>query len=164
MKKKIKLLFVDDEEKFLRGMAERLKLRDLTVDAFNNPVDALEAVKSKEAYDVALLDLKMPGMDGEELLKKLKELIPAMEVIILTGHGSIESAKSTTRAGAYEYLLKPCDLDQLISAISTAYSKRVKAKNEALRAQVNAIMADAAGYNPLDVLYMLRDLEEENEA
>jgi DNA-binding NtrC family response regulator len=162
MKKKIKLLFVDDEEKFLKGMSERLKLRDLLVHSFDNGHDALEAVK-KEPYDVALIDLKMPGMHGEELLKKLKECIPAMEVIILTGHGSIESAKRTTRAGAYEYLQKPCELDELISAISTAYSKRVTAKNEALRAQVNAIMADAGGYNPIDVLHMLRDLEEQSE-
>lgn len=161
MKKKIKLLFVDDEEKFLKGMTERLKLRDLVVHAFDNGADALEAAR-KEPYDVALIDLKMPGMDGEELLNRLKELIPAMEVIILTGHGSIESAKRTTRAGAYEYLMKPCELDELISAITTAYSKRVKAKNEALRAQVNAIMADAAGYNPIDVLYMLRDLEDQD--
>jgi DNA-binding NtrC family response regulator len=163
MKKKIRLLFVDDEEKFLKGMSERLKLRDLLVHSFDNGADALEAVK-KEPYDVALIDLKMPGMDGEELLKKLKDIIPAMEVIILTGHGSIESAKRTTRAGAYEYLQKPCELDELISAISTAYSKRVTSKNEALRAQVNAIMADAGGYNPIDVLHMLRDLEEQSES
>jgi two-component system NtrC family response regulator len=162
MKRKLKLLFVDDEQKFLKNMSERLKLRDLLVHTFDNGMDALEAVK-KEAYDVALIDLKMPEMDGEELLKKLKESIPAMEVIILTGHGSIDSATRTTRAGAFEYLQKPCELDELISAISTAYSKRVKAKNEALRAQVNAIMADAAGYNPLDVLYMLRDLEDQSE-
>lgn len=163
MKKKIKLLFVDDEEKFLKGMTERLKLRDLEVHAFSNGVDALEALKKKIMFDVALIDLKMPGMDGEELLKKLKDMIPAMEVIILTGHGSIESAKRTTRAGAYEYLLKPCELDDLITAITKAYSKRVKAKNETLRAQVNAIMADAAGYSPIDVLNMLRELEERNE-
>jgi DNA-binding NtrC family response regulator len=163
MKKKIKLLFVDDEEKFLKGMTERLKLRDLEVHSFTSGQDALDSLKAKTMYDVALIDLKMPGMDGEELLKELKDLIPTMEVIILTGHGSIESAKRTTRAGAYEYLQKPCELDELLSAITTAYSKRVKAKNEALKAQVNAIMADAGGYNPMDVLRMLRDLEEQNQ-
>ena len=126
MKRQIKLLFVDDEEKFLNGMTQRLKLRDLVVHSFNNGPDALKAAKS-ETYDVALLDLKMPEMDGEELLKKLKQMMPAMEVIILTGHGSEDSAVRTFREGAYEYLMKPCELDELMSAITRAYAKRLKA-------------------------------------
>ena len=162
MKKTIKLLFVDDEEKFLKGMAERLKLRDLVVHSFSNGADALEAVK-KETYDVALIDLKMPGMDGEELLKRVKEVHPAMEVVILTGHGSLESATRTFRAGAYEYIMKPCELDELLSAITRAYAKRVKAKNAALRAQVNAIVAAAEGCSPREMLRMLQDLEDQNE-
>jgi DNA-binding NtrC family response regulator len=113
---------VDDEEKFIKSMAERLKLRDFEVFAFGNAADALEAMKQKDTCDVALIDLKMPGMDGEQLLKELKTHIPEMEDIILTGHGSIESAKRTTRAGAYEYLQKPCDLDDVISSITSAYS------------------------------------------
>ncbi len=160
MKKKIKLLFVDDEEKFRKGMTERLKLRDIVVHSFSNGVDAAKAVK-KEAYDVALLDLKMPGMDGEELLEILKETVPALEVVILTGHGSLDSATRTFRAGAYEYLMKPCELDELLSAITKAYAKRIKTKNEALRVQVDAIVAAAEGYNPREMLGMLQDLEEQ---
>ena len=161
MKRQIKLLFVDDEEKFLKGMTQRLKLRDLVVHSFSNGIDALEAA-GKEAHDVALIDLKMPEMDGEELLKKLKQMNPTMEVIILTGHGSEDSAVRTFRDGAYEYLMKPCELDELMSAIARAYAKRLKAKNEGLRDQANAIVAASKGYTPRELLRMLQDLEEED--
>ena len=160
MPKKIKLLFVDDEEKFLKSMAERLKLRDFEVFAFSNAADALDAMKQKDTCDVALIDLKMPGMDGEELLKELKTKIPEMEVIILTGHGSIESAKRTTRAGAYEYLQKPCELDDVITSITSAYSKRVKSKSEKMEAKVNDLMANVVGLSPIAILEKLRQLED----
>jgi DNA-binding NtrC family response regulator len=160
MKKQIKLLFVDDEEKFLKGMTHRLQLRDLLVHPFTNGADALNAAK-KEAYDVALIDLKMPEMDGEELLKELKQLNPSLEVIILTGHGSEDSAVRTFREGAYEYLMKPCELDELISAISRAYAKRIKAKNQALKDKTNAIIASSKEYTPRELLRMLQELDDE---
>ena len=162
MKRQIKLLFVDDEEKFLKGMTQRLKLRDLVVHSFNNGVDALKAAK-KETYDVALIDLKMPEMDGEELLKKLKQMIPTMEVIILTGHASEDSAVRTFRDGAYEYLMKPCELEELLSAICRAYAKRLKAKNQAMKDKANAIIAASKDYTPRELLRMLQDLEDESE-
>jgi DNA-binding NtrC family response regulator len=162
VKKKIKLLFVDDEPKFLSRMSERLRLRDLVVHSFGNGADALEAIKN-ETYDVALIDLKMPGMRGEELLEKIKALVPATEVVILTGHGSFESVEKTFRAGAYEYLLKPCELDDLISAITRAYARRVKARNEALTAKANSIIAASEGYQPRELLRMLEELEEDAE-
>jgi DNA-binding NtrC family response regulator len=160
MRKQIKLLFVDDEEKFLKGMTQRLELRDLAVHSFNNAADALKSAK-KESYDVALIDLRMPGMDGEELLGKLKQMIPAMEVIFLTGHGSEESAIRTFRGGAYEYLMKPCKLDELMFAISRAYAKRVKAKNQALQEKADAIISTAKDYTPRELLRMLQELEED---
>ena len=160
MKRQIKLLFVDDEEKFLKGMTERLKLRDIVVHSFNNGPDALAAAK-EETYDVALLDLKMPEMGGEELLKKLKQMMPSMEVIILTGHGSEDSAVRTFREGAYEYLMKPCELDELMSAITRAYAKRLKAKNQMLKDKTDAIIAASKDYTPRELLRMLQNLEEE---
>ncbi len=160
MKRQIKLLFVDDEEKFLKGMTERLKLRDIVVHSFNNGPDALVAAK-EETYDVALLDLKMPEMGGEELLKKLKQMMPSMEVIILTGHGSEDSAVRTFREGAYEYLMKPCELDELMSAITRAYAKRLKAKNQMLKDKTDAIIAASKDYTPRELLRMLQNLEEE---
>jgi two-component system NtrC family response regulator len=161
MKRQIKLLFVDDEERFLKGMTERLKLRDLMVHSFNNGPDALAAAK-KETYDVALLDLKMPEMDGEDVLKNLKQMNPALEVIILTGHGSEDSAVRTFREGAYEYLMKPCELDELMSAVTRAYAKRLKAKNQDLKEKANAIIASSDDYTPRELLRMLQDLEEED--
>jgi DNA-binding NtrC family response regulator len=162
MKKQIKLLFVDDEEKFLKGMTQRLELRDLVVHSFDNGIDALDSAK-KENYDVALLDLKMPEMDGEEVLKKLKQMTPALEVVILTGHGSEDSAVRTFREGAYEYLMKPCELDDLISAITRAYAKRIKAKNQILKDKANAIIAASKDYTPRELLRMLQELDEESE-
>ncbi len=160
MSEKIQVLFVDDEEKFLENMATRLRLRDLEVDTFNNGQEALDASQSKR-YDVALLDLKMPGMDGEELLLKLKERDPSLEVIILTGHGSIKSAATLTKEGAYEYLLKPCDLDDVIGALSNAFAKRVKARNEQKTARVNTLMEEAVNLSPIELLRKLEELDRE---
>jgi len=161
MEDKIKLLFVDDEEKFLDNITARLRLREIDVTAFTGGVEALEVVKHGAKYDVALIDLKMPGMDGEELLNKLKEKDPSIEVVILTGHGSVKSAASLTRSGAYEYLLKPCELDEIISAISKAYAKRIKAISETKSDKVNQLMAKAIGYGPAELLEALRKINNE---
>ena len=115
MGEKIRLLFVDDEEEFVNYMTKRLTRHEFEVHAYTNPVQALEKTQG-QSYDVGLLDLKMPEMDGEELLNRLKERDPTIEIIILTGHGSIESAFRTSKNGAYEYLNKPCDFDVLLSA------------------------------------------------
>lgn len=159
MGQKIKLLFVDDEEKFLNAMTTRLVLRELDVSSYTNGADALEAAQTK-SFDVALLDLKMPGMDGEELLGKLKELHPDLEVVILTGHGSIKSAVDLTRQGAFEYLQKPCELDALITSISNAYAKRIVARKAAKAARVEALLGKAVGYSPIELLNELKKIED----
>jgi len=105
-----------------------------------------------------LLDLMMPEMDGEELLYRLKQRDPTMEIIILTGHGSIESAFRSAQAGAYEYLLKPCDFDALVSSINTAYAKRVRALGAAQAEQVDALMERAEEMRPLTLLERLRHI------
>lgn len=161
MEKKIRLLFVDDEEKFLDNMTTRLRLRDIEVSSFTNGQDAMESVEQGARFDVALLDLKMPGMDGEELLNLLKKKDPSIEVVILTGHGSIQSAANLTRSGAYEYLLKPCELDNVIEAITNAFSKRLKAKSAEHAKKVEAVMNQAVGMSPMEILSELRKLEEE---
>jgi DNA-binding NtrC family response regulator len=126
MNRRIRLLFVDDEIDFLTYMKKRLERHDLDVVAYPDPTEALENTVG-ESFDVALLDLKMPGIDGEELLRRLKDRDPRVEIIILTGHGSIESAFRTSREGAHQYLLKPCDFDALVTSIRNAYAKRIKA-------------------------------------
>ncbi|RJO65489.1 MAG: response regulator [Myxococcales bacterium] len=160
MSGKIRLMFVDDEEKFLANTASRLRMRGIEVAAFNNGPEAL-AYAEQNPIEVALLDLKMPGMDGEEVLKKLKEKRPLVEVIILTGHGSIRSAADCTKQGAYEYLLKPCEIDEVITAISNAYARAVKAKSAHKAERVNEILAKAIGYSPIQILQELQKLDEE---
>ncbi len=160
MERQIRLLFVDDEKKFLDNMTTRLRLRDIDVSEFSDSGEALEAVEAGRRFDVALLDLKMPGMDGEELLGRIKAHDPTVEVVILTGHGSIHSAASLTRSGAYEYLLKPCELDDVIKAISSAFSKRLKAMGKKHAELVEEIMNRAVGMSPIELLTELRNLEQ----
>ena len=100
---KIKLLIVDDEVQFLNSIAQRLELRGFEVAKAVNGLEAVDITR-REKFDLALLDLKMPGMDGREVLEILKKEHKFLEVIILTGHGSFESAVECTRLGAYSYL------------------------------------------------------------
>lgn len=156
----IRLLFVDDEEKFLNNIALSLRMRYIEVSAFTSGKEALEEIKAGRRFDVALLDLKMPGMDGEELLSHIKAYDPTIEVVILTGHGSIQSAANLTRSGAYEYLLKPCDLNDVIMAITNAFSKRVKARNEQFAVRVEEVMQRAVGMSPIAILNELKKIHE----
>ena len=159
MTEKIRLMFVDDEEDFVDYMTRHLEGNNLEVRAFNSPIRALKETGG-QTFDVGLLDLKMPGMDGEELLKKLKERDPGMEIIILTGHGSIESAFRSAKVGAYEYLLKPCEFDDLVNAINNAYAKRVKALSGEKARQVEDRMKRAGGMSPLDLLTRLKKIRD----
>jgi DNA-binding NtrC family response regulator len=156
---KIRLLFVDDEKDFVTYMTKRLKRHDLDVHAYDNPVQALDETEG-HTFDVGLLDLKMPEMDGEELLKRLKQRDPRMEIIILTGHGHVESAFRTAKAGAYEYLLKPCDFDQLVASINNAYAKRIKALSQEKAGRVDELMKGASGMSPLALLKKLKKLHD----
>ena len=159
MEKKIRLLFVDDEEKFLANMATRLRLRDIEVSAFHDSREAFAEIEAGRRFDVALLDLKMPGLDGEELLKLIKASDPTVEVVILTGHGSVQSAASLTRSGAYEYLPKPCELTDVIRAITSAFSKRVTATSAAHAERVEEVMSRAVGLSPLEILGELKRIQ-----
>ena len=157
--KKIRVLFVDDEEKFLRATATRLETRGLEVHAFASGAKALNAAATTK-FHVALVDLKMPGMDGEVLLARLKELHPLVEVVILTGHGSVASAVRATQAGAYEYLQKPCELDDVLTVLSKAYAKHVAAMDSVKEAEVAELMRKAIGLGPVGLLEELRKLTE----
>ena len=155
----IQLLIVDDEKDFVTYMTKRLEHHDIEVHAFTNPVEALEKTKGNR-FDVGLLDLKMPDMDGEELLNKLKERDPRMELIILTGHGSIESAFRSAKSGAYEYLLKPCDFDGVVNSINNAYAKRIKALSQGKAAEVDNLLEQADKLRPLELLKRLKKIHD----
>ena len=160
MTKKIKLLAVDDEERFLKTLTDRLILRGFDVTAATSGDDALRAA-TEQNFDLALVDLKMPGISGERLLELLKERHPFIEVIILTGHGSIDSAVECTRLGAYGYLQKPCETVELLEVLEAAYRQRVKRKLALDEEKMSRLLASAAGESPLGILRRLREIEEE---
>ena len=118
--KEIKVLLVDDEEDFVKSLSERIKMRDLDPDVALNGEEALKLVDD-EVPDVMVLDLKMPGIDGMEVLRRVKKAYPQVQVIMLTGHGSEKDEKEARRLGAFEYLEKPTSIDTLIKYIKRAF-------------------------------------------
>jgi len=123
--KKLKVLLVDDEEQFVETLADRLEMRDLDATIAHDGEEALSAVKEQEP-DVIVLDLKMPGLDGIEVLKRVRKAYPSVEVIILTGHGSEKDEEAARRLGAFDYVKKPVDLDTLVPRIRNAFKKRMR--------------------------------------
>jgi DNA-binding NtrC family response regulator len=122
--KKIKLLLVDDESEFLETLTDRLDLRDLKTNVAYNGKQALSAVEQEEP-DVIVLDVKMPEMDGIEVLSRIKKAYPHVEVIILTGHGSEQDEQRARELGAFDYLRKPADLETLLGHIRNAFKQRM---------------------------------------
>lgn len=120
-----KVLLVDDEIEFASALAERLQLRNYDVKTASNALEAL-AVIHNYLPDVILLDLKIPGMNGIETLKTIKKIDPTIEVIMLTGHGDIKSVEEGMKNGAFEYIMKPVDINELTSKIDKAWQKRTK--------------------------------------
>jgi DNA-binding NtrC family response regulator len=127
MEHAIKLLIVDDETRFLNAIAQRLTKRGFDVRTAENGEEAIQLARS-EKFDIALLDLRMPGMDGGEVLRVLKGEHQFLEAIMLTGHGSLESAVELTRVGAFSYLPKPYELEKLIQVLREAYQARLEKK------------------------------------
>ncbi len=120
----IRLLLVDDEEDFRTTLAKRLRKRKLAVLEAGDGYQALDLARA-HPIDVAVIDVKMPGIDGLETLKRIKQLNPRVEVILLTGHASVESGLEGMKLGAYDYVMKPCDIDELVLKIEDAYQKKL---------------------------------------
>jgi len=158
-KEKINLLIVDDEEEFLNSITRSLELRDFNVVAVNRGEKAIEAAKNSP-FDIALVDLKMPGISGEETLKLLKEQHKWMEVVILTGHGAVDSAVECTKSGAYSYLQKPCELDQLLEALKDAYKKKVMNRKKIEEKKMNKLLNISISSRPREILRKLRELDQ----
>ncbi len=138
--KDFRVLLVDDETEFVQAMAERLKMRDLDADTVYDGEQALSFVEGQEP-DVMVLDLKMPGIDGMEVLRQVKKSYPKIQVIILTGHGTEKDEEEARRLGAFDYLEKPVPLDVLIKKMKQA----VKQKME--DAMVAATFAEAGQFD-----------------
>lgn len=160
MSDKIKLLIVDDEVKFLNSIAQRLEMRGFEVTKASDGQDAILKAHS-EKFDVALLDLKMPGLDGKQVLEILKKEHKYLEVIILTGHGSYESAIECTRLGAFGYLPKPYELEKLLEVLKGAYEARMKKKFEYDLIKMEKLMKIATSTSPLGILQEMKKLDDE---
>jgi DNA-binding NtrC family response regulator len=132
------ILLVDDEASFVETMAKRLGKRNLTVNTALSGQEALDILGKGGAskIDVVVLDVKMPGMDGLETLKAIKHKHPTVEVVMLTGHATVENAIEGMKGGAYDYLMKPCDLEQLLAKVDEAVQKKRQHEAKILEAKV----------------------------
>jgi DNA-binding NtrC family response regulator len=119
-----RILIVDDEERFRQTMAKLLSVRSLQAETARGGIEALEKLSAGN-FDIVILDVKMPGMSGIQALEQIKKSNPFIEVIILTGYASLDTAREITRLGAYDYLLKPYNLEELIEKIDNAFDRKI---------------------------------------
>ena len=160
---KINLLIVDDEEQFLNSIRRSLELRDFNVTTVNRGQKAIEVAR-KQPIDIALVDLKMPGMDGQETLEALKKEHKWMEIVILTGHGTIDSAASCPRSGAYSYLQKPYELDQLLSTLVSAYKTMVMNRKKIEAKKMESMLRLSMSNSPIEILKRLKEIDQAEDA
>jgi DNA-binding NtrC family response regulator len=120
---KSRLLLVDDEEQFVETLSERLTMRDYDVTTSLTGEDAIEKIKNYN-FDVVILDVRLPGIEGAEVLREIKNLKPLAEVIMLTGHGTVEMAIEGMKLGAFDFMMKPCETDDLTAKIDQAHDRK----------------------------------------
>jgi DNA-binding NtrC family response regulator len=155
----IKILLVDDEVKFLRAVSDRLAMKGFEVTTAVNGEEAIQAAK-QGGFDVAVLDLQMPGMDGTQVLKILKESHKFIEIIMLTGHATVDSAVECTKLGAFKYLEKPYDFENLVEALKEAYHERLAKKFESNQKRMEAIQKLSLQQSPFGLLKALARLDD----
>ena len=144
------IMLVDDEQRFVETTCKLLRRRGFKpLHAFSGQ-EALDKL-AKEYVDVVILDVKMPGLDGLETLKRIRAGFPLVEVIMLTGHGTIDDAVEGMRSGAYDYLTKPCDLEQLLNKSEAAFARKQAMEDKIRQAQTRRAISSPRG--------ILRDME-----
>jgi DNA-binding NtrC family response regulator len=151
---KMKIMLVDDEERFLSTTQKLLARKGLDVVSATSGAEALETLKHKDIH-VVILDVKMPGMDGNETLKEIRKQFPLVEVIMLTGHATVESAIDGLKAGATDYLMKPTEIDDLITKAREAFDKRQRLEEKIRMAQKRTFMK-----SPREILKEAEKLQE----
>jgi DNA-binding NtrC family response regulator len=125
---KANVLLVDDEVPFVVTLTRRLSKRGIdTVTAFSGQ-EALSELERNSSIEIVVLDIKMPGMDGIRALEEIKKNHPSVKVILLTGHSTIDTAIKGMRSGAFDYMVKPCDIDRLISRMEEAVGRKIQRK------------------------------------
>jgi len=137
------ILLVDDEEDLVILLAQRLRKREMHVLTATSGPEAL-ILAARNRIDVAVIDLKMPGMDGVEIMQKLKAIHPTTEMIMFTGHGSTESALEVGRLEAFRYVMKPCPFDDLVATIREAFKLRQAHLRVQFQAEMQAVMRTSA--------------------
>jgi DNA-binding NtrC family response regulator len=133
------VLLVDDEVPFVETMTKRLSRRELQISSAFSGMEALERLAKYAAVEVVILDVKMPGMDGIETLREIKRRHPLVEVVMLTGHATVETAIEGMKLGAFDYLMKPCDMDILLSKVSEAAARKRKQEEKIMEARLKEI-------------------------
>jgi DNA-binding NtrC family response regulator len=135
----INVLLVDDEKDFVESLAERLQIRDYKVTTAFSGDEAIKLVENND-FDVIVLDVQMPGKSGIETLKEIKNIEQLSQVIMLTGHATVKSAIEGMKNGAYDYLMKPTDTDDLIEMINKAYKLVTEQRDRIRQAEINNIL------------------------
>jgi DNA-binding NtrC family response regulator len=158
--KNVRILLVDDEQDLVDYLAQRLAKRNYTVEPVTSGQAAVAAAQ-EQIFDVAVVDLKMPHMDGIQVIKELRRHQPFLEAIMLTGHGSTESALEAGKLQAYRYLLKPYDFDKLVEEIEAA----ARSRRERLRREYQAKLEDLnrSGASPREIMIESERLRREYE-
>ena len=134
------VLLVDDEERFLKTTKALLEKQECNVFTATDGWQGLDQLKQKR-IDVVILDVKMPGIDGIEVLRRIKESHPLVEVIMLTGHSTMDSAINGLKLGAFDYLTKPCDLSELKLKLKAAHEKRTAMLDKIQKAKIDRIIS-----------------------
>ena len=138
--KRVKLLLVDDESAFLDAMTRRLLKRDFEILSATSGMDALQILNdNSDMVEVVILDVKMPCMDGIETLAEIKRKFPLIEVVMLTGHATVDSAIDGMKQGAFDYLMKPCEIDALVGKVNEAAAKKRSHEEKIIEARMREI-------------------------
>jgi two-component system, OmpR family, response regulator CpxR len=140
----VRVLLVDDEQDFAEVLAERLETRGFSVQKAFSGDDAINLISNQDA-DVVVLDVLMPGRNGVEVLREIKQLKPLTEVIMLTGHATVESAIEGMKLGAYDYLMKPTETEDLVAKIQKAYKLKSEHEERIRQAEIDKIV-EARGF------------------
>lgn len=135
------IMLVDDEKPFVDTMAKRLAKRELSVISAYSGGEALEQLTRNGHLDVVILDVMMPGLDGIETLGKIKKASPLVEVIMLTGHATVGTAIEGMKLGAFDYLMKPCDIEHLIAQVREAVQKKRRQEEKIKEAMIKKALA-----------------------